>query len=262
MLQETKKIEKVSINEITIEQIASICDHTFLERVENFRDAIKEGKSAIQSREKSFHAFLEHTLNLPSLPYALCIRPEDCSYVYRFLKTHRLDKDIAVCSVVGFPDGNAYSHNFKKMESHLAIEAGAKEIDTTLPFKNLKKGDLRFVETNILSVSKICRTNNVKLKLIIESSELTTDEIQLACRIAKNSGVDFIKTSSGFSSKGASLEALKTIRKYFPGGIKISGGVKKENFKDFLHVLSENSDGKIHLNPKNLRIGESKLLNP
>jgi deoxyribose-phosphate aldolase len=107
----------VKINELTKQQIASICDHTYLNRPEAFRG---KAENSVEQRKKEFYSFLERSVELK--PYAICVRPEDCQHTKDFLgKT-----DIVIASVVGFPDGNWYSTKIKVAETDLALSYGAK----------------------------------------------------------------------------------------------------------------------------------------
>jgi deoxyribose-phosphate aldolase len=98
------------------------------------------------------------------------------------------------------------------------------------------------------------------VKLILETSLLTSDEIIIACKLADEIGVDFVKTSTGFVVAGAKAEHLKLMRANFSKGVKMSGGVNKENLHDLLTAASGREDGMIELDPLKIRIGESSLL--
>jgi deoxyribose-phosphate aldolase len=250
-----KPILTVKIDSLTPEQVASICDHTFLSRQECFR---KEGVNASDARKEEFEKFISEMLAGP-LPYAVCVRPEDVKHAKKRLK-QQYKTGMVIASVVGFPDGSWYSTNFKKAEAKLAIKDGAGEIDMVVNIKKLKKGKLGAVEKDIAAVVKACHKRKALLKLILETSELTNDEIVAACKIAEKAGVDFVKTSTGFTAAGAKQEHLKLMKENFSRGLKMSGGVKKENLTELLTAASGRDDGMIELDPKKIRVGESSLL--
>ncbi len=240
------------VEELTEEDIASLCDHTFLQRSEAYKKEAKSGESATRLREKAFLDFLNKTKALLHKPYAVCVRPEDVAHAVRFLK----DTGIKVGAAVGFPDGNNYSTAFKVAETLLAIENGATEIDMVLNYDKLKKGEVEFITHDINAVLEAAE--DVLVKLIFETSELNAEEIILACKIAVECNVPFIKTSTGFGAAGAKASDLKLMKQHFKRGIKMSGGVTKDNVKELLTALSDN--GNIELNPLKIRIGESSLL--
>lgn len=165
-----------------------------------------------------------------------------------------------IASVVGYPDGSWYSTDFKVAETKLAIKHGAKEVDMVLDCEKFKKGKLKYVKKDISSVVKVAHKKNVLVKLILETSLLTNDEIVSICKIADELGVDFVKTSTGYVIAGATAEHLKLMRENFSKGVKMSGYVKPNNVRELLVAASGRDDGMIDLNPLKVRIGESSLL--
>ena len=109
----------VKIDELTKQQIASICDHTYLNRPEAFRG---KAENPVKYRNQEFEDFLEKSIDLK--PYAVCVRPEDCRHTDDLID----HSNIIVASVVGFPDGNWYPTSMKVAETELALSYGAKEI--------------------------------------------------------------------------------------------------------------------------------------
>ncbi|MDR3130826.1 MAG: deoxyribose-phosphate aldolase [Treponema sp.] len=144
--------------------------------------------------------------------------------------------DVKVCAVAGFPLG-AMCGRAKAYEAGAAVEDGAGEIDMVMNIGALKSGELKVVEDDMAALRKVC-SGGVLLKVIIETCLLTTDEIVLACRIAKNSGLDFVKTSTGFSSAGATPEHVALMRKTVgPAmGVKAAGGVR--SFSDAAAMIN------------------------
>lgn len=141
----------------------------------------------------------------------------------------KLDKDINIAAVVGFPLG-AMATKAKAFETRTAVEDGASEIDMVINIGMLKSGNYDYVLEDI----KACK-NEIKdgiLKVIIETCLLTDDEKIKACELSKEAGADFVKTSTGFSTGGAKVEDVRLMRKTVGDsmGVKASGGIhsKKE----------------------------------
>ena len=134
--------------------------------------------------------------------------------------------EVAVCAVVGFPLG-ATHHAAKAFEAEKAIEDGATELDMVLNIGALKDGDLKTVEADIRAVRQAAAGPTV-LKVIIETCLLTDEEKIRACEIAKHAGANFVKTSTGFSSGGATVEDVALMRRIagHEMGVKASGGIK------------------------------------
>lgn len=127
-----------------------------------------------------------------------------------------LDTDIDVCTVIGFPLG-AMSTMAKKLETLTAIEDGATEIDMVINVGAVKDGDWDFVKKDIEEVKEVCANNtmgrDVVLKVIIETCLLTEEEKVQACEVSVEAGADFVKTSTGFSTGGATAEDVALMRK-------------------------------------------------
>ncbi|MDO5155282.1 MAG: deoxyribose-phosphate aldolase [Eubacteriales bacterium] len=127
-----------------------------------------------------------------------------------------LDSDVEVCTVIGFPLG-AMSTMAKKLETLTAIEDGADEIDMVINVGAVKDDDWEFVKQDIAEVKEVCANNtvgkNVTLKVIIETCLLTDEEKVKACEVAVEAGADFVKTSTGFSTGGATVEDVALMRK-------------------------------------------------
>ncbi|MFH1134321.1 MAG: deoxyribose-phosphate aldolase [Nanoarchaeota archaeon] len=249
--------QPVTIDDLKPGQVAGICDHTFLNRPECYR---AEGKSAVMLRRHALLQFLEKTVSdKRRLPYAVCVRAEDVAATKTFL--HRAGcENIVIGAAVGFPDPAAYSTDFKVAETSLAIAHGATEVDMVLDYDRLKAGDSASVTKDIVAIVDLSHRSKALVKLILETSELDGEQIKQACELASRLNADFVKTSTGFSASGAKADDLRIMRKHFPRGIKISGGVKPGNFRELLTAASGREDGKILLDPLRIRIGESGLL--
>lgn len=137
------------------------------------------------------------------------------------------ETDVKVCTVVGFPLG-ASLPTVKVTEAFHAIEQGAQEIDMVLHIGALRGRDFVGVFEDISDVAVTCHDADVLLKVIIETALLTDEEKILACQIAKMAGADFVKTSTGFSTAGATTKDVALMRAVVGEGVgvKASGGVK------------------------------------
>jgi deoxyribose-phosphate aldolase len=133
---------------------------------------------------------------------------------------------ITVCSVVGFPLGAMHSRG-KAFEARQAVEDGARELDMVIRIGDLKAGNFKAVEDDILAVRHAAE-HPVRLKVIIETCLLTNAEKVKVCEIARTAGADFVKTSTGFAAGGATLQDVTLMRQAVgPGmGVKASGGIK------------------------------------
>lgn len=246
------------IKKLSTEDIAGICDHTFLDRVESYRSIVKPGESPVREWGKSFRWFLEDSAHFKYPPYAVCIRPENVWYAKSILK--ELKSGIKIASVVGFPNILGYTPEWQLNEAKLAIEDGANEIDFVFNYGPPWLGCIWSAIEEIEHISKITKEAGVLSKMILETSELDNERIIQACKLADKYELDFVKTSTGFSSAGAKAGHLEIMRSHFPRGVKMSGGVNPSNLNELLYAVSGRSDGRIDLDPRKVRIGESSLL--
>ena len=182
--------------------------------------------------------YIDHTLLKPEAPQsafdtlcdeaitygfkAVCVNSSRVAYVTEKLK----DSGVEVCAVVGFPLG-AMDSRAKAFEAGRAIEDGATEVDMVLNVGALKSGDQKTAEEDIRAVRQGAKGTTV-LKVIIETCLLTDEEKVMACEIAKRAGADFVKTSTGFSVAGATVEDVALMRRVVGPemGVKASGGIK------------------------------------
>ncbi|WP_411214301.1 deoxyribose-phosphate aldolase [Terribacillus saccharophilus] len=187
-----------------MENIAAYIDHTLLKP-----DATKEQIDVIVE-EAATHKFA-----------SVCVNPYWVSHCAQQLK----GTDVKVCTVIGFPLG-ASTSTVKALETKDAIEKGAGEIDMVINIGALKSGDLVTVESDIRAVVEAAA--GVLTKVIIETSLLTEEEKVTACELAVKAGADFVKTSTGFSGGGATVEDIKLMRNTVGPdiGVKASGGVR------------------------------------
>jgi len=185
--------------------LASYIDHTLLKADALEIDVIKLCREALEYKFAS-----------------VCINPAFVKLSYLFLK----DTDVKVCTVIGFPLGATISE-VKAFEAEASINNGASEIDMVINIGALKSGKYDFVENDIRIVADKCK-GKALLKVIIETCLLTDEEKIKACEISKSAGADFVKTSTGFSTSGATVEDIQLMRKYVGEemGVKASGGVR------------------------------------
>ena len=153
--------------------------------------------------------------------YAVCVNGSRAALAKQALK----DTDVKVAVVVGFPLG-AMSYRAKGFETALAVEAGADEIDMVLNVGALKDGDYATVHQDIEEV--VYQADGQPVKVIIETCLLTDAEKVKACEIAVQAGAAFVKTSTGFSTAGATVGDIELMRKKVGPdiGVKASGGVR------------------------------------
>jgi deoxyribose-phosphate aldolase len=153
----------------------------------------------------------------------VCVNPTWVAYAAARLR----GSGVGVCSVVGFPLG-ATTADVKHYETRRAIFDGATEIDMVINIGALKSGDLETVERDIHAVTTPCREAGVVSKVIIEAALLSDEEKISACALSKAAGADFVKTSTGFASGGATAADVALMRRVVGAdmGVKAAGGVR------------------------------------
>ena len=174
---------------------------------------------------------------------SVCIPP---SFVQEAKKY--VGEKLAICTVIGFPNGYNTT-NVKVYETLEAIEKGADEIDMVINIGCLKDKKYQEIENEIRAIKNVC--GDKILKVIIETCLLTDEEKVKMCEIVDKSGADYIKTSTGFSSNGATFEDIKLFKENLKGSklkIKAAGGVK--SFEDAEKFIELGAD----------RLGTSRLV--
>lgn len=153
---------------------------------------------------------------------SVCVNPSNVKLCAELLH----NTNVKVCSVIGFPLG-ATSTEVKVFETRNAIQNGATEIDMVINIGALKAGDNETVAKDINEIAKTCHDNGAILKVIIEAALLSDEEKVIVCLLAKEAGADFVKTSTGFSSGGATLHDVALMRKTVGPdlGVKAAGGI-------------------------------------
>ncbi|WP_420849697.1 deoxyribose-phosphate aldolase [Peribacillus tepidiphilus] len=165
---------------------------------------------------------------------SVCVNPTWVKTAAELLKE---TPEVKVCTVIGFPLG-ATPTEVKVFEAKNAIENGATEIDMVINIGALKDKQYEIVENDIKAVVEAAK-GKALTKVIIETSLLTNEEKEIACQLSVKAGADFVKTSTGFSTGGATVEDVALMRKVVgPNiGVKASGGVRSlEDAKAMIKV--------------------------
>ena len=154
---------------------------------------------------------------------SVCVNPTQVKLCADLLR----GTPVKVCSVIGFPLG-ANTTETKAAETRQALSEGATEIDMVINIGALKDRNLELVARDILTVVKPVHEAGCLLKVIIETALLSDEEKQIACLLAKEAGADFVKTSTGFSTAGATVEDVALMRRTVGPllGVKAAGGVR------------------------------------
>lgn len=152
---------------------------------------------------------------------SVCVNTCHVSLAAELLK----GSDVKVCCVVGFPLG-AMSSEAKAYEASVAVREGADEVDMVMNIGAMKDGDTRLVEADIRKV--VDASGSAVVKVILETCLLTKDEIFKACCLSVKAGAGFVKTSTGFSTGGATVEDVRLMRRAVGGlaKVKASGGIR------------------------------------
>lgn len=187
------------------QSILAKIDHTLLKPEATKGDIIKLAEEAKQYKFAS-----------------VCVNPFWVSTAAEVLK----GTEVKVCTVIGFPLG-ASASEVKAFEVKKAIEDGATEVDMVLNIGALKAGDLEVVTNDMVQVVEAAK-GKALVKVILETCLLSPEEIVTACKCAVQAGADYVKTSTGFSTGGATVEAVKLMAETVgPNiGVKASGGVR------------------------------------
>lgn len=190
---------------MSVMDLARLIDHTALKPETTKEDILK-----LCSEAKEYNFF------------SVCVNP---TWVYTAFEQLK-GSDVAVCTVIGFPLG-ASTPEVKAFETRNAIENGATEVDMVINIGALKGQDYDLVERDVRAVVEAAK-GKALTKAIIETSLLTDEEKIKACEIAVKAGINFVKTSTGFSTAGATVEDIALMRKTVgPNiGVKASGGVR------------------------------------
>ena len=194
------------MKELTVKELAAYFDHTQLKA-----HAQKEDFEKL-CREADEYGFAMVAIN--SSPVACC-------------KELLKDSKVHVGAAISFPLGQTTIET-KVFETKNAIENGADEIDYVINIGELKNGNYAYIEDEMEQIVKLCRDNNVLIKVIFENCYLEKDEIVKVAEIAKKVKPDFIKTSTGFGPSGATVEDVKLMKETVGDEVKVkaAGGIR------------------------------------
>jgi deoxyribose-phosphate aldolase len=192
------------MTEFSPAQLAAFIDHTLLKPDASFAQI---EKLCAEAREHKF--------------FSVCVNGSWVATAHQLLE----DSDVKIASVVGFPLG-AMAADAKRFETEAAVDDGAHEIDMVLNIARLKAGDDKYVLREIIDVVEAADERTVKV--ILETCLLTDEEKIRACKIVVESGAHFVKTSTGFSTGGATIADVKLMREIVGPkfGVKASGGIR------------------------------------
>jgi len=190
--------------------IAGYIDHTVLKPTTTIADVEKLCSEALQ------YQFA-----------AVCVPPLFVKIAKKLVGT----STVKVATVIGFPFGYS-AIEAKVAEVVLAIIDGADELDVVINISAIKNNDWQFLANEINTILPIVKSKGKQIKIIIESGILTDEEIIKCCDLYGAAGVDYMKTSTGYADKGATLEAVQLMRKHLADSIRIkaSGGIKNYTF--------------------------------
>ncbi len=207
------------------EEILKKVDHTLLKQIATMKDIEKICDDAIANNTAS-----------------VCIPPVYVKQAKDYVKGK-----MKICTVIGFPNGYNTTST-KVFETAQAVKDGADEIDMVINIGKVKENNYEYISNEINKIKEAC--NGKLLKVIIETCLLTEDEKIKLCEVVSNSKADYIKTSTGFSTAGATLEDIILFKNHIKNGkkIKAAGGIK--DFQDAQKFIEAGAD----------RLGTSRLI--
>ena len=190
----------------TLVQVAKTIDHSILKPDFTYADVEAGAKLALQYNTASY-----------------CIRPMDVAVAAKTLA----GSTVNVCTVIGFPHGSTTSAT-KAFETKDAIKNGATEIDMVINVSALLSGDYEYVEQDIRGVVDVAHAEGASVKVIFETAFLNDEQIIKACELTEKAGADYVKTSTGFASEGATTHNVALMKKTVGDRLKVksSGGVR------------------------------------
>ena len=191
---------------ITLLEIAKTLDHSTLQPFLTEDDIRKGCDIALQY----------HTATV-------CARPGDMPLVVKLLS----GSDVKPCTVIGFPHG-AHHTAVKVFETERALDDGCQEVDMVLNIGRLLHGDESYVRDEIAALAEAAHKRGALLKVILENCYLNDGQKKLACRLSEQAGADFVKTSTGYGTSGATVEDVKLMRAAVSDkvSVKASGGIR------------------------------------
>ena len=190
----------------TLEQVAKTIDHSILKPDFTYADVAAGAELALKYNTASY-----------------CIRPMDVAAAAKALA----GSTVNVCTVIGFPHGSTTTAT-KVFETKDAIANGAIEIDMVMNVSAMLSGDFEFVEQDIRAVVEVAHAAGASVKVIFETAFLNDEQIIKACELTEKAGADYVKTSTGFASEGATTHNVALMKKTVGDRLKVksSGGVR------------------------------------
>ena len=190
----------------TLEQVAKTIDHSILKPDFTYTDVAAGVELALKYNTASY-----------------CIRPMDVAAAAKALA----GSTVNVCTVIGFPHGSTTTAT-KVFETQDAISNGATEIDMVMNVSAMLSGDLDYVEHDIRAVVEGAHPKGASVKMIFETAFLNDVQIIKACELTEKAGADYVKTSTGFASEGATTHNVALMKKTVGDRLKVksSGGVR------------------------------------
>ncbi len=191
---------------LTPEYIASTLDHSTLQPFLMPKDIVEGCKLALAYQTAS-----------------VCARPCDVPILADMLK----GSPVKVCTVIGFPHG-AHNSKVKFYEAEQALKEGCQELDMVINIGHLLAGEYAYVQKEIESIARLAHNHQGILKVILENCYLSDEEKVKACQLSEAAGADFVKTSTGYGTSGATIADLILMRKSVSDKVfvKASGGIR------------------------------------
>ena len=202
---------------IQVDELYKYIDHTLLKPTATNEEIIKICDESIKYKTAS-----------------ICIPP---SYI-EFVKK-KYDNQVNICTVVGFPLGYSVKES-KMLETKKAIEDGANEVDMVINITDIKNKNYDIVLDEIKSLKSIC--NEKILKVIIETCYLTDEEKIECCKLVTDGKADYIKTSTGFGTKGAELNDIILFKKHVGDNVKIKAAGGMKEVRDMIAFVENGAD--------------------
>lgn len=191
---------------ITLHEIAKLLDHSTLQPFLTDEDIIKGCDIALQYNTAT-----------------VCARPGDMPLVVKRLS----GSDVLPCTVIGFPHG-AHHMAVKCFEAEKALDDGCRELDMVLNIGQMLKGNEAYVQDEIQKLAEIAHNRDAILKVILETCYLSDEQKKIACRLSEAAGADFVKTSTGYGSAGATVSDVQLMRAAVSEKVRVkaSGGIR------------------------------------
>jgi len=213
---EFEKEKKLSELKLSSQDLAGMIDHTLLKPDATISEINQLCEEAIQYNFAS-----------------VCVNPSYVDTCFNLIKS----SNVKVCTVIGFPLG-ATTTQSKFLEAEEAIKNGAEELDMVINVGKLKDRDYDFVFNDIKSIADLSKRHLCTSKVILETCLLTDEEKVVACLLAKEAGLNFVKTSTGFSKNGATVHDV-SLMKFVVGDklqVKASGGIR--SYEDAIAMIN------------------------